>query len=129
MAKFSLKLQSEEVEIEDLQGNIETYVVKEMGGDFTSEYMNFLQKESCGICIPCREGTRRMHEILENITKKPKDENGNTTLQRFKGVMQLENIAEVLKDMKSKRKRIDPQNKQQVADEWTRLKNAMAGKK
>jgi NADH:ubiquinone oxidoreductase subunit F (NADH-binding) len=66
--------------------------------DNVKYYMNFLQKESCGICIPCREGTRRMHEILENITKKPKDENGNTTLQRFKGVMQLENIAEVLKD-------------------------------
>ncbi|MCK5028060.1 MAG: 4Fe-4S binding protein [Bacteroidales bacterium] len=66
--------------------------------DNVKYYMDFLQKESCGICIPCREGTRRMHEILENITKKPKDENGNTTLQRFKGVMQLENIAEVLKD-------------------------------
>jgi len=66
--------------------------------DNVKYYMDFLQKESCGICIPCREGTRRMHEILENITKKPKDDNGNTTLQRFKGVMQLENIAEVLKD-------------------------------
>ena len=66
--------------------------------DNVKYYMNFLQKESCGICIPCREGTRRMHEILENITRKPKDEQGHTTLQRFKGVMQLENLAEVLKD-------------------------------
>lgn len=66
--------------------------------DNVKYYMDFLQKESCGICIPCREGTRRMHEILENITKRPKDENGHTTLQRFKGVMQLENLAEVLKD-------------------------------
>jgi len=66
--------------------------------DMVKYFMNFMQKESCGICIPCREGTRRMHEILENISKKPKDENGQTTLQRFKGVMQLESLAEVLKD-------------------------------
>lgn len=66
--------------------------------DNVKYYMDFLKKESCGICIPCREGTRRMHEILENITKRPKDDNGLTTLQRFKGVMQLENLAEVLKD-------------------------------
>jgi NADH:ubiquinone oxidoreductase subunit F (NADH-binding)/Pyruvate/2-oxoacid:ferredoxin oxidoreductase delta subunit len=66
--------------------------------DTVKYFMNFLQKESCGICIPCREGTRRMYEILENISKRPKDENGHTTLQRFKGVMQLENLAEVIKD-------------------------------
>lgn len=66
--------------------------------DMVKYFMNFMQKESCGICIPCREGTRRMHEILENITKKPKDEYGPTTLQRFKGVTQLESLAEVLKD-------------------------------
>lgn len=66
--------------------------------DMVKFFMNFMQQESCGICIPCREGTRRMHEILENITKKPKDENGHTTLQRFKGVTQLESLAEVLKD-------------------------------
>ena len=66
--------------------------------DMVKYFMNFMQKESCGICIPCREGTRRMYEILDNISKRPKDENGNTTLQRFKGVMQLESLAEVLKD-------------------------------
>lgn len=30
-------------------------------------FMNFTQKESCGKCVPCREGTKRMLEILENI--------------------------------------------------------------
>ena len=30
-------------------------------------FMNFTQKESCGKCVPCREGTRRMLEILERI--------------------------------------------------------------
>lgn len=30
-------------------------------------FMNFTQNESCGKCVPCREGTRRMLEILEDI--------------------------------------------------------------
>jgi NADH-quinone oxidoreductase subunit F len=31
-------------------------------------YINFLSDESCGKCVPCREGLRRMLEILEGIT-------------------------------------------------------------
>lgn len=30
-------------------------------------FMNFTQNESCGKCIPCREGTKRMLEILDHI--------------------------------------------------------------
>ena len=30
-------------------------------------FMHFTQKESCGKCVPCREGTKRMLEILERI--------------------------------------------------------------
>lgn len=30
-------------------------------------FMNFTQNESCGKCIPCREGTKRMLELLEDI--------------------------------------------------------------
>ena len=30
-------------------------------------FMSFTQNESCGKCVPCREGTRRMLEILERI--------------------------------------------------------------
>lgn len=29
--------------------------------------MSFTQRESCGKCVPCREGTQRMLEILERI--------------------------------------------------------------
>ena len=32
-------------------------------------FMDFIQDESCGQCVPCRIGTRRMLEILEAITK------------------------------------------------------------
>ena len=66
--------------------------------DIAKFFTDFLQKESCGKCIPCREGIRRMHEILENITRRPVNESGFETLERFKGVMQLENLADVIKD-------------------------------
>lgn len=59
-------------------------------------HMDFMKRQSCGKCIPCREGTKRMSEILESISKKPASENGHSTLERFKGVMQLESIAEVM---------------------------------
>jgi len=61
-------------------------------------FMEYVDKQSCGKCIPCREGTRRMAEILGGITRKPADDEGQTTLDRFKGVMQLENLAAVMKD-------------------------------
>jgi len=61
-------------------------------------FMDYVDKQSCGKCIPCREGTRRMAEILESITRKPADEEGHTTLEWFKGVMQLEDLAGVMKD-------------------------------
>lgn len=32
-------------------------------------FMNFTQNESCGKCVPCREGTRRMLGILEKIVE------------------------------------------------------------
>ncbi|MBL7903696.1 MAG: 4Fe-4S binding protein [Bacteroidales bacterium] len=66
--------------------------------DIAMFFTDFLQRESCGKCIPCREGSRRMHEILENITRRPVSESGHETLERFKGVMQLENLAGVIRD-------------------------------
>ena len=32
-------------------------------------FMNFTQNESCGKCVPCREGTKRMLELLTDITE------------------------------------------------------------
>jgi NADP-reducing hydrogenase subunit HndC len=66
--------------------------------DLVRYYMEFIRNESCGKCIPCREGTGRMLEILESIIRKPLNEESGTTLDRFKGVMQLETIASVMKD-------------------------------
>lgn len=36
--------------------------------DVAKFFMTFCQGESCGKCTPCREGTKRMLEILERIT-------------------------------------------------------------
>ena len=35
--------------------------------DVAKYFLTFLQEESCGKCIPCREGVRRMKEILDDI--------------------------------------------------------------
>ncbi len=37
--------------------------------DIARYFLNFTQNESCGKCTPCREGTKRMLEILVRITK------------------------------------------------------------
>lgn len=37
--------------------------------DVAKFFLNFTQSESCGKCTPCREGTKRMLEILTRITK------------------------------------------------------------
>lgn len=37
--------------------------------DIAQYFLNFTQKESCGKCVLCREGTRQMFELLKTITK------------------------------------------------------------
>jgi len=37
--------------------------------DMARYFMDFIQDESCGKCTPCREGTKRMLTILEDICK------------------------------------------------------------
>jgi len=36
--------------------------------DMAKYFLSFTQMESCGKCVPCREGTKRMLDILEKIT-------------------------------------------------------------
>jgi NADH:ubiquinone oxidoreductase subunit F (NADH-binding)/Pyruvate/2-oxoacid:ferredoxin oxidoreductase delta subunit/(2Fe-2S) ferredoxin len=36
--------------------------------DVAKFFMDFIQRESCGKCTPCREGTRRLLQILQDIT-------------------------------------------------------------
>jgi NADH:ubiquinone oxidoreductase subunit F (NADH-binding)/(2Fe-2S) ferredoxin len=37
--------------------------------DVARYFINFLTDESCGKCLPCREGLRQMNKILTNITE------------------------------------------------------------
>ena len=37
--------------------------------DVARYFVSFLEDESCGKCLPCREGLQRMHEILDDITE------------------------------------------------------------
>lgn len=37
--------------------------------DIAKFYLEFSMDESCGKCTPCRIGTKRLHEILDHITK------------------------------------------------------------
>ncbi|MDF2617041.1 MAG: Respiratory-chain dehydrogenase domain 51 kDa subunit [Sedimentibacter sp.] len=52
-------------------------------------FMSFTQRESCGKCIPCREGTKRMLEILEKIVA------GNGTVEDLD---LLKDIADTVKN-------------------------------
>ncbi|MFH1570330.1 MAG: FAD-dependent oxidoreductase [Gemmatimonadota bacterium] len=65
--------------------------------DLAKYFMQFIQNESCGKCIPCREGTRRMLETLEAITRPRRAESRTDALERFQGVVQLRKLAEVIK--------------------------------
>ena len=66
--------------------------------DVAKFFMDFIQRESCGKCIPCREGTRRMLEILKRITAGRRGQKGHEALERFHSVMYLNRLAEVIRD-------------------------------
>ena len=67
--------------------------------DVAKFFMTFIQNESCGKCVPCREGTKRMLEIIEKIPHSYKNtSNKLDQLQRFKGIIHLNRLADVIKD-------------------------------
>ncbi|NLO04794.1 MAG: NADH-quinone oxidoreductase subunit NuoF [candidate division WS1 bacterium] len=51
--------------------------------DIAKFFLTFTQDESCGRCTPCREGTKRMLEILERITTGKGEERDFERLQRL----------------------------------------------
>ena len=67
--------------------------------DLAKYFMSFIASESCGKCIPCREGTKRLLEILERLTESYRKENDpKDALLRFQGMVYLERLAEVIKN-------------------------------
>ncbi|MDR1727857.1 MAG: FAD-dependent oxidoreductase [Acidobacteriota bacterium] len=65
--------------------------------DFAKYFMEFIQSESCGKCIPCREGTRRMLEILTSLTRPRHKEAGIDPLLRVQGIMRLQELGEMIR--------------------------------
>ena len=57
--------------------------------DIARFFVNFSQKESCGKCTPCREGNKRMFDILDRITR------GKGQIEDLE---KLERLAQVIKD-------------------------------
>jgi NADH:ubiquinone oxidoreductase subunit F (NADH-binding)/(2Fe-2S) ferredoxin/NAD-dependent dihydropyrimidine dehydrogenase PreA subunit len=57
--------------------------------DIAKYFLNFLQDESCGKCVSCREGTQRMWEIVRDITEGKGKESD---------IPLLEELAQICKD-------------------------------
>jgi NADH:ubiquinone oxidoreductase subunit F (NADH-binding)/(2Fe-2S) ferredoxin/Pyruvate/2-oxoacid:ferredoxin oxidoreductase delta subunit len=57
--------------------------------DVAKYFTHFLQEESCGKCVPCREGLFRLGEILTDITE---------GRGRMEDLILIEDLAELLKD-------------------------------
>ncbi|HON98776.1 MAG TPA: NADH-quinone oxidoreductase subunit NuoF [Syntrophales bacterium] len=55
--------------------------------DMARFFMDFCQDESCGKCTPCREGTKRMLEILTNITQGKGKEGDIELLEEMAGII------------------------------------------
>jgi NADH-quinone oxidoreductase subunit F len=64
--------------------------------DLAKFFMEFIQSESCGKCIPCREGTKQMLQILQAITHNRRAEDGIDALVRVRGVMVLKELGEAI---------------------------------
>jgi len=67
--------------------------------DVARFFLGFITSESCGKCIPCREGTQRLAEVLDAIVSpysKMASEEDN--LLRFNRILSMESLAKVIKD-------------------------------
>ena len=51
-------------------------------------FMQFTQNESCGKCVPCREGTKQLLAMLEDITA------GNATMETIKNMERLAKVVQ-----------------------------------
>jgi NADH:ubiquinone oxidoreductase subunit F (NADH-binding)/(2Fe-2S) ferredoxin len=67
--------------------------------DLAKYFMTFIESESCGKCIPCREGTKRLLEILERLSSSHRNESTQEeSLLRFQGMVYLDRLASVIQD-------------------------------
>ncbi len=60
--------------------------------DMARFFMDFVQDESCGKCTPCREGTKRMLELLTNITQGKGKEGDIDLLQEMAAIIKTASL-------------------------------------
>jgi len=60
--------------------------------DIARYFLDFLKEESCGKCVPCREGIRRMLEILTRITEGQGEMTDLETLEALAKTVQLTSL-------------------------------------
>ena len=56
--------------------------------DTAKYFLTFLEEESCGKCVPCREGIKRMRQILNDITEGKGKQGDIELLQRLSATLQ-----------------------------------------
>ncbi|MFA6771818.1 MAG: NADH-ubiquinone oxidoreductase-F iron-sulfur binding region domain-containing protein, partial [Dehalococcoidales bacterium] len=56
--------------------------------DIARYFLKFLEEESCGKCVPCREGLKGMREILDDISEGKGDESQLDLLEEMSAVIQ-----------------------------------------
>lgn len=55
--------------------------------DIAKYFLTFLEEESCGKCVPCREGIKRMRQILDDITDGKGSEEDIDLLERLSATL------------------------------------------
>ncbi|OGN92205.1 MAG: NADH dehydrogenase [Chloroflexi bacterium RBG_13_50_10] len=55
--------------------------------DVAKYFLTFLEEESCGKCVPCREGVKRMRQILNDITEGKGNEEDIDLLERLSATL------------------------------------------
>jgi NADH-quinone oxidoreductase subunit F len=55
--------------------------------DIAKYFLTFLEEESCGKCVPCREGVKRMRQILDDITEGRGTEGDIELLERLSATL------------------------------------------
>lgn len=97
--KINIRVDFDEFDRENLVMGSGSLVVLDQNScpvSLMKNLMDFMHQESCGKCIPCRDGTKRIGEILEMITTRPESGQRYESLERFKGVTRIRDLAVVM---------------------------------
>ena len=65
--------------------------------DVARFFLDFLRKESCGKCVPCREGTTRLYELLERIVAPPGGPRKLSLREAEARLAEIESLGKLLK--------------------------------